>query len=108
MITDELKARKALYGNRVRRIRLCGAAPEKPPIFAVQSANRSRFYIVIPGYYCSCPDFLFSVVLRRVKEKCYHMIAAEMALESEFKVEEECWPPLRLVEELLRSVGGHI
>lgn len=108
MSADELKARKALHAGRVKRIKLCSSTSGDTSLFAVLSADRTRYYIVVAGYYCSCPDFLFSVVIRRTKERCYHMLAAEIVLKGEFHVEEECWSSEKLLKELLRSVGGNI
>ncbi|MEM2274392.1 MAG: SWIM zinc finger family protein [Thermofilum sp.] len=105
---DELKARKALLAGRVKRIRLCDPTPRDTPLFAVLSAGRTYHHVVVPGRYCSCPDFLFSVVIRRVKEKCYHMLAVEKALRSGIAIEEECWTAEKLARELLKAMGGRL
>lgn len=106
--TDELKARKALLAGRVKRIRLCGNTPRDTLLYAVLSAGRAHYHIVVPGSYCSCPDFLFSVAIRKTKEKCYHMLAVEKALSSGIRVEEECWTAEKLVRELIKAMGGEL
>jgi len=38
-----------------------------------------NMYIVIPGMYCSCRDFIVNVKLRRLTSRCYHIQAREIA-----------------------------
>jgi len=73
-------------------------------VYAVLSTDRKRYYIVIPGLYCSCPDFLFSVVLRGNKDKCYHMLAVDLALKESWELEELHWSQERFFRELLASL----
>uniref|UniRef100_A0A7C4FFP1 SWIM-type domain-containing protein n=1 Tax=Thermofilum pendens TaxID=2269 RepID=A0A7C4FFP1_THEPE len=104
-MSDLLRARKALAAGRVRKISLeCGGG-EDAYIYAVLSADRRRYYVVIPGFYCSCPDFLFSVVLRGSKDKCYHLLAVDLALKEGVELEELCLSREKFFEELLKSLG---
>ncbi len=86
-------------------MKVCGVGEGGLPLYAVLSADRSRYYIVVPRLFCSCPDYFFSVVSRKTKEMCYHMLAVEIGLR-EGLVEEECWTSERLFKELLRSLGA--
>jgi len=47
-------------------------------IWLITSSTGSK-YLVIPGTYCSCTDFLINVVIKRKVDKCYHLIAQEIA-----------------------------
>jgi len=70
------KALRAAVGRRVLRIAF---EPSGLVLTAVESRRRDRLYLVIPGRFCSCSDFLINVYLREVKESCYHLVAYELA-----------------------------
>lgn len=36
-------------------------------------------YIVLPNLFCQCEDFYISVIIKKKKEKCYHLIAQSIA-----------------------------
>jgi len=42
--------------------------------------GKERDYLIIPKLFCTCKDFEFNVVLRKLKPTCYHLIATELAL----------------------------
>uniref|UniRef100_A0A7C1T6Y2 SWIM-type domain-containing protein n=1 Tax=Thermofilum pendens TaxID=2269 RepID=A0A7C1T6Y2_THEPE len=102
-MSDLLRARKALAAGRVKRVCVKCGGNKSAYVYAVLSADRKRYYVVIPGLYCSCPDFLFSVVLRGVKDRCYHMLAVDLALKESAELEELSWSREKFLEELLRS-----
>jgi len=41
--------------------------------------GKTRKYLVIPDFYCSCDDFYFNVVTRRKRQLCYHILARKIA-----------------------------
>jgi len=41
--------------------------------------GKTRKYLVIPDFYCSCDDFYFNVVTRRKRQLCYHILARRIA-----------------------------
>ncbi len=71
----EKQARRAVDGGRVVKVIFRGGE-----FFLVESRDRKKSYLVYPGLYCSCPDFLFSVHIRHARPACYHMRAVEIAL----------------------------
>lgn len=85
----ERQARRAVDGGRVFLVSFRG----RSHFFLVKSSDRRKAYIVYPGEYCSCPDYLFSVYLRGRRRACYHLLAAEIAYKEkryiEFKIESE-------------------
>ncbi len=86
------EARRAVEGGRVFLVDFFG----RSRFFLVESRDRKRAYVVIPGLYCSCPDYLFSVFLRGRRRACYHMVAAELAMrEGKYRVlrgeDDEGW-----------------
>jgi predicted nucleic acid-binding Zn finger protein len=103
-MSDLLRARKVLAAGRVKKVSLECRGGEGAYIYAVLSADRKRYYVVIPGLYCSCPDFLFSVVLRGRKDKCYHMLAVDLALKEGTALEELCLSREKFFEMLLTSL----
>jgi len=72
----ERQARKAVEGGRVILVSYRG----RSHFFVVKSSDRKKAYIVYPGEYCSCPDYLFSVFLGGRRRTCYHLLAADIAL----------------------------
>jgi predicted nucleic acid-binding Zn finger protein len=82
----ENRAIKAVLEKRVKKVKVKTGSGETY-FFIVEGSQKEKFYLVIPGLYCSCPDFLFSVRFRKRKEKCYHMMAVDIALR-EGKYEE--------------------
>ena len=48
-----------------------------------------KFYIIIPGRFCSCSNFIFRKILKR-RKPCYHLLAQKYAeehgLEKEVKI----------------------
>ncbi len=82
----EIGGRKAVAGKRVKKIILHEDASTFE-FFAVESKDRKRLYIVIPGMFCSCPDFFYSVILKKKKNSCYHLEAVKIAIrENKFDV----------------------
>ncbi|MEZ0345956.1 MAG: hypothetical protein ABWK01_05345 [Infirmifilum sp.] len=85
-----LQARKALSEGRVKKVEIEGVEGNKTvELFIVESRERKKFYVVIPGLYCSCEDFLFSVFYRRRSKACYHMVAVDLVIKEGFKVKKE-------------------
>ena len=85
-----LQARKALAEGRVKKIVVRGVKDDNSvEVFVVESRDRKRFYLVIPGVYCSCEDFLFSVFYRGKSKACYHMVSVELALKEGLEVKKE-------------------
>ncbi len=41
--------------------------------------GKTRKYLVIPDFYCSCDDFYFNVVTRKKRQICYHILARKIA-----------------------------
>ncbi|MCC6003212.1 MAG: SWIM zinc finger family protein [Thermofilum sp.] len=84
----ENRAIKAVLEKRVKCVKVkIGTSEIK--FFIVESSNKEKMYVVLPGLYCSCPDFLFSVRFREQGEKCYHMMAVEIAVKEKRYVEIE-------------------
>ncbi|ABL78033.1 SWIM zinc finger family protein [Thermofilum pendens] len=104
MVTEkslELHARRAIAEKRVKLVKIKGAYGASE-LFLVESTDRKKVYVVIPGVYCSCPDFLFHVHLERSRKKCYHMVAVELAIREKKYVEEEIEED-RLTELVVKS-----
>lgn len=77
-----LKARKALAEGRVKKILVDDffGSGREVEVYVVESRKRGTFYVVIPGVFCSCEDFLYTVFYRGEARACYHMVAVELAL----------------------------
>ncbi|AKG38886.1 MAG: SWIM zinc finger family protein [Infirmifilum sp.] len=58
-------------------------------VYMVESKDRRRSYIVIPGLFCSCEDFLFNAVYREKSKACYHMLAVELAIKEGIELKRE-------------------
>ncbi len=76
----EKKAREAAIRGRVVRVILSNGEIEH---YVVETKDRRGYYLIIPGLFCSCNDFLFNVILRKRYEKCYHLLAFHFAKEHE-------------------------
>ena len=99
------EARRAVDAGRVFLVEFFG----RSRFFLVEGRDRRRAYVVIPGMYCSCPDYLFSVFLRRERRACYHMVAAEIAeREGKFRLirveKEEEWDSI--YEKIISGIIG--
>jgi len=57
--------------------------------------GRKRNYVVLPGIFCQCEDFYISVVIKKKKQICYHLLAQMIAEETkkyeEIKLKDECY-----------------
>lgn len=78
-MSSTTKSQKAVAGGRVKKI-IIKEGGFSYEFFVVESRDRVKYYVVIPGRYCSCPDFLFSVLLKKEKKYCYHLRAVDIAL----------------------------
>lgn len=68
--------RRAVSEGRVVLYRVEGTE-----IYCVLSKLRDKLYIVIPGSFCSCYDFFFSIYLGKRRGNCYHLESVKLALE---------------------------
>ncbi|MCR6623326.1 MAG: hypothetical protein HA488_01835 [Candidatus Verstraetearchaeota archaeon] len=41
--------------------------------------GKKRNYIVLPSIFCQCEDFYISVVIKKKKQICYHLLAQMVA-----------------------------
>ncbi|QOJ79615.1 SWIM zinc finger family protein [Infirmifilum lucidum] len=101
-----LQARKALSEGRVKKIKVEGLVADSKPaeLFVVESRDRKRLYVVVPGVYCSCEDFLFSVFYKEKSKACYHMIAVEIAIKEGISLKKEHMSFDELYKKLLASL----
>ncbi len=101
-----LQARKALSEGRVKKVEIEGLTASSKPaeLFVVESRDRKRLYVVVPGIYCSCEDFLFSVFYRGESKACYHMIAVEIAIKEGVSLKKEHMSFDELYRKLLASL----
>jgi len=102
-----IQARKALAEGRVKRIEIegFGAGERTVELYAVESKDRKRLHIVVPGVFCSCEDFLFSVFYRGRSKACYHMIAVELAIKEGVQLKKERISFNELYVKLLSSLS---
>lgn len=75
------ESQKAVVGGRVKKI-IIKEKSFSYEFFVVESRDRVKYYVVVPGQYCSCPDFFFSVLLKKKKKYCYHLKAVDIALKN--------------------------
>jgi len=76
---EEARAREALSSGRILRVVF---EPSGRTLYLALSRERDRYYLMIPGRYCSCGEFFFNVLLRRTANACHHLMALSMALSS--------------------------
>jgi len=72
-----MKAKRAVVGRRVWKI-MVEDSPEYS-LWIVYGPKLKTSHIVLPGVHCDCYDFLFNVLIRGRKTKCYHILAQEIA-----------------------------
>ncbi|MCS7385967.1 MAG: hypothetical protein NDF55_04445 [archaeon GB-1867-005] len=86
-LTDEV-ASKLLekYGEKfLRALDLVSAKKVRKCVFRPSGIERwvvvgmHGQYLVIPRSFCQCDDFYLSVVIRKSKDTCYHLIAQTIA-----------------------------
>ena len=68
------KSREAVRAERIIRITSGG---QKEYFWIFRGKNRD--YILIPGYSCTCKDFIIHVVSEKARRPCYHLIAQKVA-----------------------------
>lgn len=69
-----LRAIKAVEEKRVKKYVF---KPSGKSLWVV--VGKTRKYLVIPDFYCSCDDFYFNVVTRNKRQICYHILARKIA-----------------------------
>jgi len=77
------------YGSRYRRayrafmkkrvVRVVTKKGSSRALWLVYSPKRRRVHLVVPREICSCEDFYMNSLIKGKIDKCYHMIAQEMA-----------------------------
>ena len=98
--------REALRAAREGRVVKIVFEPSGKVLWLVYGRKFRKTYLVIPGLYCSCRDFLVNVFLRGRASECYHLKAREIA-EREGLYQERRLPDSELeafLRELYRSV----
>ncbi len=70
------KAKEAIYSKRIIQI-----VSRKGEEYFWIFRGRNRDYIIIPGYSCTCKDFIIRVISENNRRPCYHMIAQKVAEE---------------------------
>jgi predicted nucleic acid-binding Zn finger protein len=57
--------------------------------------GKKRNYIILPNIFCQCEDFYISVVIKRRKQICYHLLAQMIAEKTkkykEIEMKDECY-----------------
>lgn len=87
ILNTKISARlRELYGERYSRaleavtegrVKAYRFMPSGKLVWIVESLERD--YMVIPLIYCDCEDFYLNVVLRRLIDVCYHLLAQALA-----------------------------
>jgi len=81
MKTDK-KYRKAISAVNEKRVIKVSFYPSGLSFYVVKSSSRNIYYLIYPDLnYCTCNDFFFNSVLRKKEDKCYHLIAYDIARE---------------------------
>ena len=69
-----LRALKAVEESRVKKyVFLPGVIEEWVVV------GRTRDYLVVEDFYCTCDDFYVDVAVRGIVDACYHLLAKEIA-----------------------------
>ena len=91
---EDIEKLEELFGDRVKKaLELIGESRVKKYIFTPSGivrwvvSGQEKDYLVIERTFCSCRDFLFTALLRREVPSCYHLLAREIAEQTE-KYEE--------------------
>jgi len=82
---EQVRAKRAAVKGDVLKINV----EDKFSCWLVRSSSGDKFYIIIPGRFCSCSNFIFRKILKR-RKPCYHLLAQKYAeehgLEKEVKI----------------------
>ncbi len=70
--------KRALEALKERRVLLLIGKDSGQSAYVFKSKERD--YLIIPRILCTCKDYEFNVVLRKIKPACYHLITAELAI----------------------------
>ncbi|WP_369611487.1 SWIM zinc finger family protein [Sulfurisphaera javensis] len=80
MLSSVTKAKSAVIEGRVIRLQVSDAY-----YYLYIFLGKNRDYILNERM-CSCKDFLYNVMFRGKKNKCYHQLALEYALEKDMLI----------------------
>jgi len=68
---------RAIKAVEEKRVKKYVFKPSEKSLWIV--IGKTRKYLVIPDFYCSCDDFYFNVVTRKKRQICYHILARKLA-----------------------------
>jgi len=68
---------KALKLVRQKRVKKYVFKPSNIERWVVE--GKSGRYLVLPNLFCQCEDFYISVVIKKKKKRCYHLLAQTIA-----------------------------
>ncbi|MEM0084979.1 MAG: hypothetical protein QW743_05940 [Candidatus Methanomethylicia archaeon] len=82
MSNESMKFREKDYKKALRLVK-----EKKVKKYIFKPSNVERWvvegktgkYIVLPNLFCQCEDFYISVIIKKKKERCYHLIAQSIA-----------------------------
>lgn len=83
---QDIEQLEETFGERVKKaLELIGAKKVKKYLFTPSGVSRwvveghEHAYLTLEHSFCSCKDFLFSSIMKRVIPSCYHLLARELA-----------------------------
>lgn len=67
--------------------------------------GRERDYLLIPGVYCSCKDFLLRTVINKTSKYCKHLLGLHVSMKKGkyLEVEIDVERFLRIVHEIIKK-----
>ncbi|MHA1582377.1 MAG: hypothetical protein ACTSYM_07810 [Candidatus Baldrarchaeia archaeon] len=68
---------RAIKAVEEKRVKKYVFKPSEKSLWIV--IGKTRKYLVLPDFYCSCDDFYFNVVTRKKRQMCYHILARRLA-----------------------------
>lgn len=74
---SKIRAIKAALAGRIMEVVF---VPSGLKMYIAESSKRDRYYLIYPEVFCSCDDFLFNSFLRGKRDKCYHLMAYDIAV----------------------------